>query len=309
MGSPVRENGRGLSRAALRARFEDASVPALLTGLADGWRAREAWRPQLLAERFAARRFDVGRESRATVLLGDLLRAAGPPAPEPDYVFDSAALGEEASLAADYASPPCFPEEDHLLSSAVFAAVPSMRPEWRWLLIGTAGAGFTCHVDPHSTCAWNVLLFGVKRWVMLPPTTPATDIFPSLRRASAGGGGVANAGAGADAGADADANAAAPLDAATEASARKWLEHQLPRLEAARAPGLLVFEQRAGDCVFVPAGWWHVAVTTEGPSVAVTQNFLGEKSFEELCSRAEPAVAERWRERAAAAAAKAAACC
>jgi hypothetical protein len=273
-----RLDGRGLSRAELRARFEDASLPALLSGLAEGWRAREAWRPQLLAARFPARRFDVGRESRATVLLADLLRA------EEEYIFDSGVLDEDSSLAAEYAAPPCFPREDGLLSSAVFAAVPSMRPEWRWLLIGAAGAGFTCHVDPHATCAWNTLLFGSKRWAMLPPETPAEDIFPSLR--GSGGG-------------------QAPLDAETEASARAWFAHQLPRLAAARAMGLLVFEQHAGDCVFVPAHWWHVAETTDGPSVAITANYLGEKSFEVLCASAEPAVAARWRERAAAAAAAA----
>ena len=36
---------------------------------------------------------------------------------------------------------------------------------------------------------------------------------------------------------------ALPLDAATEGSARAWFAHQLPRLQASGAPGLLVFEQ------------------------------------------------------------------
>jgi hypothetical protein len=331
---PERVDGRGLSRAALRARFEDASRPAVLTGLTDAWRAREAWRPALLAARFPARRFDVGRASRATVLLSELLAAdgggggggggrgggggdatasafetigeegvagaagnAGAAALPPEYVFDSAALDEDASLAADFAPPPCFPPQDGLLGTAVFAAVPALRPEWRWLLVGAAGAGFTCHVDPHGTCAWNALLVGKKRWAMLPPDTPAELVLPSQRCDGGAGGSGGAAG-------DERADEAPPLDATTEASARAWFAHQLPRLAAVRAPGLLLFEQCAGECVFIPAGWWHVAITTEGPSVAITQNYLGELDFERMCDRAGPEAAARWRARAAAGAAE-----
>ena len=314
MTEPLRLEGRGLSRARLRALCEDASRPAVLLGLTEGWRAREAWAPRLLAARFAARRFDVGRASRATCWLSELLARAEaaaavasapppppPPPPPPEYVFDSAALDEEASLAADFSPPPCFPPSDGLLG-CVFAAVPALRPEWRWLLVGARGAGFSCHVDPHGTCAWNALLTGRKRWAMLPPDTPAALVLPSqaarAQRAEVDGeqegegeGEVEGEGEG------------APLNAETEGSAHAWLAHQLPRLASMRVPGLLEFEQAAGETVFVPAGWWHCAETISSEvTVAVTQNYLGEAEFERLCERAGPEAAARWRERAHAAA-------
>ena len=69
----ARADGRGLTRAELRARFEDASVPVLLGGLVSSWRATTAWRPERLAARYAGRRFDVGREGAASVTIADIV--------------------------------------------------------------------------------------------------------------------------------------------------------------------------------------------------------------------------------------------
>lgn len=42
--------------------------------------------------------------------------------------------------------------------------------ELRWLLGAPAGAGFSWHVDPHHTAAWNLVLEGgPKRWEFAPP--------------------------------------------------------------------------------------------------------------------------------------------
>jgi len=182
----------------------------------------------------------------------------GDPNGDPDdYIFDSTvlcALNElSSSLYPSYPFdpplPPGFPPfpvqpcHDYLHHITSFEA---LRPRWRWLLVGRKGAGFGMHVDPHATCAWNTLLAGKKRWALLPPSTPSELASP---------------------------------DPSTPA--RLWFEHQLPVL---LSKGLkpVQLEQYPGETIFIPSGWWHVALTvSENFSVAVTCNFMDKKSFEE----------------------------
>ena len=37
--------------------------------------------------------------------------------------------------------------------------------------------------------------------------------------------------------------------------------------------------QHPGETVYVPRGWWHVVITTAGPAVGVTENFLCARGF------------------------------
>jgi len=41
------------------------------------------------------------------------------------------------------------------------------RPNFRWLLMSTRGAGTSLHIDPVSTSAWNTMIQGKKRWGLI----------------------------------------------------------------------------------------------------------------------------------------------
>jgi histone arginine demethylase JMJD6 len=367
--------GGGLTREQFACRHEDASSPCILTGLLEAWPAwrERRWRPGSLAARFPDAQWDVGRESGETVTLPDYLQqwtgssngthlagsgidatsAGGAPAANSTgaapahrggaYIFDATYGEAHPELLAEYSVPPVFPRFDYL---AHLSSLPQLRPRYRWLLIGGPGTGFTIHVDPHATCAWNALLVGRKRWVLLPPDTPLGLVLPSqAARAAPGGESMGGADGGGSAGpatvagdtsdndghsdSDSECDAALPP---SESSAAAWFDCVYPSLRARAAreyglgdggpgPGaarpLRVLEgvQAPGEVIFVPAGWWHVALNlppeagaaggASAVSVAVTHNYMGARDFGEAIQRLVAAgaapVARAWCERAAAA--------
>jgi hypothetical protein len=124
-------------------------------------------------------------------------------------------------------------------------------------VIGGARTGSNLHVDPDFTAAWNALLAGTKRWALFPPAQSAEQ------RARMG----------------VPPSGTPPL--------AWWLDHY-PRIcaeledQRAQQPlGMLECEQRAGDIIFVPAGWWHCVLNTvpSGLAIAVTQNLLPPSSL------------------------------
>ena len=114
-----------------------------------------------------------------------------------------------------------------------------------------------------------------------------------------------------------------------EASAAAWFANVFPSLRSRAASefgltdealGLVDLVQRPGDTVFIPAGWWHVAVTDKpagcepastdggpkehGITVGVTYNYMPATGFEDALARlaARPGGAKsayRWCRRAA----------
>ena len=163
-------------------------------------------------------------------------------------------------------------------------AAPGSRPGYRWLLLGGRGSGTKLHVDPFGTSAWNALLFGAKRWVLLPPDAelpkgwvegPAAELADRCR--AHGGAGVCDA----TVTATATAGERAAADGTSGASG--WFGHLLPRYRDAseELPEHLrpiSCVQRPGEIIYVPAGWHHAVINLE-PSAALTANYADPQNF------------------------------
>lgn len=131
--------------------------------------------------------------------------------------------------------------------------------KFQWLFVGPAGSGTRMHVDPVGSLAWNAVLHGEKLFRILPP-------------------------------------AAAPLlrDASTDAARRSgfYPEFHEPPLELDELPGARRISVRAGDVVFVPAGWPH-SVQNITETVSITENFVFQEQASGLdacLSRVAPAL-------------------
>ena len=132
-------------------------------------RARPPWRSRrCLLARCAGRRFHAGGFSlRLEEYLGYLDGAAAAD-DQPLYLFDRNLEGLERDLAV----PAAFAGRDlfDLLEG-------ELRPHFRWLVLGGRRSGSQWHVDPNGTCAWNMVLYGSKRWALLPPGAPPPGVF------------------------------------------------------------------------------------------------------------------------------------
>ncbi|CAI7851278.1 unnamed protein product [Closterium sp. NIES-53] len=122
---------------------------------------------------------------------------------------------------------------------------PSGRPDFRWLIMGPARSGSSWHIDPNSTCAWNAVITGSKKWILFPPNEGP----PPGVRASPDG-----------------ADVAAPV------SITEWFMNYY---EEMRRGVVTAYEGvcAAGEVMFVPHGWWHIVLNLE-ESIALTQNYV-----------------------------------
>jgi len=226
------------------------------------------WSPEFLCKVLGDQQLDTGKESRESMQLSKYLNDLGDEVESglsPPYIFDSAVFNKSAFNLEDYFTvPPLFPLSDGLMS-AIFSEV--FRPEFQWLLIGKQNSGFGIHTDPYNTHAWNSLIIGKKRWALLPPST-SPEVALSCY----------------------------------STSAFQWFLERDKFSSLPLCPGMIEFEQVAGETVFIPEGWWHVALCLE-LSIGITFNYLGERSFSDIVKKnidmgGEAAEAgRRWEER------------
>ena len=134
--------------------MHDATI--MRTAAAPRWSS-----PAALSEAYGHLRFQLAGGLEIT-LAEYLDYAATSPADFPYYLVETSFKGVNAALLEDYLPPPVFADD--------LPDVPgtSSKPHW---FLGGARTGSKMHVDPRSTCGWNVCLFGCKRWCMLPPDT------------------------------------------------------------------------------------------------------------------------------------------
>ncbi|KAJ8905206.1 hypothetical protein NDN08_001715 [Rhodosorus marinus] len=157
---------------------------------------------------------------------------------QPLYLFDKQFAENLPEVAEAYSSPECYGKD-------FFSLLPeSFHPDWRWLIIGGRRSGSSFHKDPNETSAWNGVVRGSKRWLMLPPGAgPPPGIQPS-----ADGGSVVG-----------------PM------SAMEWFLNFFDMI--VDHPQLVQCTTIAGEVLYVPRGWWHIVLNLE-ETVAITQNFV-----------------------------------
>ncbi len=131
------------------------------------------------------------------------------------------------------------------------------RPDNKWLLVGGPGASSKWHVDPNATNAWNAVLCGEKKWILVPPhlgPPPGVEV---------SGDGFA---------------VRQPL------SLTEWLESGFySDLKDTSSNGTVECTCKAGEIMFVPRGWWHcVRNTGSGLTVAITQNYAAQSSVHQV---------------------------
>lgn len=121
----------------------------------------------------------------------------------------------------------------------------SLRPDFRWLVIGPQRTGAPWHTDPARTSAWNTLVKGRKRWAIYPPDSPPPGVAMGKNGSN--------------------------REHALNMTSLAWYLHVYPTLAPHEKPIEVIQEE--GEAIYVPSGWWHLILNLD-TTVAVTQNFV-----------------------------------
>ena len=160
-----RIDAREVPAAEFRERFVRRGMPCVLTGLQEGWPAREKWTPEFFRENHGDLTVAVARGKEWGQMglrdFADWLRAAQPGDDTP-YLRTWNFLDDIPELRADFSPDAHFAD--------LFKVLPeSMQPPFEWLFIGPAGSHTRLHVDVWGTDAWLAQLQGRKRFTLFHP--------------------------------------------------------------------------------------------------------------------------------------------
>ncbi|ONH67728.1 Bifunctional arginine demethylase and lysyl-hydroxylase PSR [Cyberlindnera fabianii] len=164
----------------------------------------------------------------------------------PLYLFDCQSIAMK-QLVKEYTVPSIFTKD----ALQVFNEV-STRPDYRWIIVGPARSGSTFHKDPNATSAWNANLTGKKLWIMLEPGVPPPGVGTDSE----------------------ESEVTAPVGVAEWVLSGFYNDAVKLALEGKCQIGMTF----PGECMYVPAGWWHAVINLED-SVALTQNFVPEPTM------------------------------
>ncbi|RHY87281.1 hypothetical protein DYB35_009556 [Aphanomyces astaci] len=245
-----RVDGATLSVADFKATYEQPNLPVIMTNVVTTWPALSHWTDEYLADTCQATPFYAGGFAMSIAKYTEYSRTLRDD--QPLFIFDKHFAETVPQLAADYTVPPFFHDDLFPLLGA------SERPDYRWLIFGPEGSGSSFHIDPNSTCAWNAVLRGRKKWIMFPP-----DVVPPGVHPSEDGGEVS-----------------------TPVSVMEWFITFYPQLKSLKDPATggprhLEGMCAAGEMIFVPRGWWHIVLNLD-ESLAITQNYVSPSNVQQV---------------------------
>ncbi|TMS38301.1 hypothetical protein L596_005059 [Steinernema carpocapsae] len=263
-----RIDGRVVSHAEFAERYEWPRKPTIITGLIDNWRASHKWDFDRLERKYRNQLFKCGEDDsgcsvklKMKYYMTYMFKNYDD---SPLCIFDGS-FGERHKtkrLLDDYVVPPYFQDD-------LFSYVSSKRrPPYRWFVMGPARSGTGIHIDPLGTSAWNGLVKGRKKWVLIPPNVPKALLKPPS-----------------------EISKYHPDEAIT------WFLNVYPKLhlETNKVP-FYECVQHPGEIMFVPSGWWHVVINLDN-TIAVTQNFCSLNNLEYVwrkTKRSRPKMFRQW---------------
>jgi histone arginine demethylase JMJD6 len=280
---------------------EHGPIPCLIDGLTQNWPARIRWTAPHFVANYGNCFFSCGNnvETNEPILMKlshylnycaevdrtidsgidkDPVKIASL---RPLYLFDSTFDADCSEILNDYAVPEYFSQD-------VFTMVPpEMRPNYRWLVVGPKCSGVGLHIDPLNSSAWNSLIVGAKKWIIVEPghenRVSTSCQVQSGYFASEGDANLLSLFMDSSVATN-QSTASDTKDANVSAGCDRTLMSEKIRLalteSADPAPITLptgeraiIFTQRAGQTLYIPFGWKHAVMNIEY-SVAVTHNFL-----------------------------------
>lgn len=224
--------------------YEVPNKPVILQNAMEDWPALQKWSSKHLKKAFSGQQILAGDYPMS---FENFLAYSQRSHDEmPLYLFDKYFADKAPQLADDYKVPKYFDED-------LFSVLGDEgRPDFRWLIMGPPRSGSTFHKDPNATSAWNAVITGAKKWIMYPPHVVPPGVHAS----------------------DDGADVACPV------SLIEWFLNFYKETQTGSVQPLEGI-CRAGEVLFVPRGWWHMALNLE-ESIAVTQNYASSANLQHV---------------------------
>lgn len=287
-----------------------AGRPCIIDGLASSWPAvtQHRWSLEGLRKHYGNSLFECGKSENDAVVkkMSQYLESqvSSIDSEDPEYLFDSTFEADAPSMLNDYSVPSCFTPD-------LICLLPeNLRPNYRWLLVGVPNTGSDLHIDPLHTSAWNTLIVGTKKWVIIAPwynDIVYSDLslaqLQAVARTIVMQSGFELNKLPQNERINIDTNSSQSI-----ARIKDWFNIQVPAqtipaidrikiqdnsengfsdhqvycrseinhvAQLQTVPPLYIFRQHPGETVYIPQGWLHAVLNIE-TSVAITHNFVPE---------------------------------